>query len=107
MLRASLFVSMLISVLFFTLFTSVDIASAGCWTSQAGCAGTVFFENRTYDKTICVRIYWFTPGHGTSNFCLSPRMSSSEWIVTGDTYCYHYKNESVPESCVRHQIWVP
>ena len=81
--RASVFAGMLAAVLFFTLFTSVDTASAGCWTSQPGCAGTVLF-----------------------NFCLPPRMSRSEWVVTGDSYCYQYGNE-VPESCVRHELWVP
>ena len=104
--RASVFAGMLAAVLFFTLFTSVDTASAGCWTSQPGCAGTVFLQNTTTTETLCVRIYWFTPGHGTSNFCLPPRMSRSEWVVTGDSYCYQYGNE-VPESCVRHELWVP
>ena len=106
MLRASLFAGMLAAVLFFTFFASVDTASAGCWTSQAGCAGTVLFQNTTTNETVCFRIYWFTPGHGTSNFCLPPRASRAEQIVTGDSYCYNYRNE-VPESCVRHQIWVP
>ncbi len=106
MLRASLFAGTLVAVLFFALFASVETASAGCWTSQAGCDGPVLFQNTTTNETVCFRIYWFTPGHGTSNFCLPPRMSRSERIVTGDSYCYNYRNE-VPQSCVRHQIWVP
>ena len=106
MLRASHFAGILVALLFFALFTSVDTASAGCWTSQAGCAGTVIFQNTTANDTVCFQIYWFTPGYGTSDFCLTPRMSRAERIVTGDTYCYYYKNE-VLESCVRHQIYVP
>ena len=46
----------------------------------------------------------FVSSHGMT---LVSNTARKEWIVTGDTYCYHYKNESVPESCVRHQIWVP
>lgn len=65
--------------------TSGANAQTICYTNSPDCAGTWSVNNTTAEQT-CYVILWASGG--SKNFCLQPGESASEYVQSGDAYCF-------------------